>query len=235
MEQSRIENRQKRIQKSRKKRQRNFFLIILGFALVFMLMLYVIPRIPAFVNVPERDHPNAFDNAMGDPNAPVILIDFSDYQCVHCKSFYDSIEQQIIQDYVATGKVYYIFRSLGGFMGAESQSASEAAYCAGEQNKYWEFHDTLYANYSSGNDGGYSVDRLKIFAKKIGLDMDAFTSCLENRTYFDRTQDDIQAAQDYGISGTPTFIINDELAFAGLPNYAAFQQKLDEAIFLAGQ
>ncbi len=82
------------------------------------------------------EHPMASDNAMGDPNAPIKIEEFSDFQCPYCARFHEETESQIVNTYVTDGTVYFVYRSFGDFIGPESKAAAEAAYCAGDQNKY---------------------------------------------------------------------------------------------------
>jgi hypothetical protein len=82
---------------------------------------------------PAMSRPLVKGNAMGDPNAPVKIIEFSDFQCAYCLQFFLATEQPLIEDYVATGKVFFVYRTLGDWLGPASQASAEAAYCAGDQ------------------------------------------------------------------------------------------------------
>jgi len=90
----------------------------------------------------SQAHPEAKFNTMGDPNAPVRIIEYADFQCPYCLQYWRATEPQIIKTYVATGKVYYEYRSVGAFIGPDSALAAEAVYCAGDQNKFWNI--TMY-------------------------------------------------------------------------------------------
>jgi len=115
--------------------------------------------IPTGINRPQQQA-----NSVGDPNAPVKLVEVADFQCPACKSFSDNIEQTLLDNYVATGKVYFTYQTFS-FLdeqsnGRESKAAAEAAYCAGDQNRFWDFHDMLYANWTGENVGDFTDRRL---------------------------------------------------------------------------
>jgi protein-disulfide isomerase len=149
---------------------------------------------------------------LGDPNAPVTLVEWADYQCPFCGTFSREIMPRIIQDYVVTGKVKIDFRDLpfldttSGY--GESDMAAEAAACAADQGKFWEMHDTIFANQFGENAGAYSKERLIAMAGHAGLDVDQFTECFEKRTH----KEDVAAMQaeaiELGITSTPTLVIN---------------------------
>lgn len=176
-----------------------------------------------------RQHTLVDDNAVGNPNAPVVLMEFSDFQCSHCANFFNEKEQLLIDSYVATGQVYFIYRSFGA-NSYESGQAAEAAYCAGDQGKFWEMHDIIFTNY-----GPPPTDiRLFAMAEKIGLDIDSFENCLESNKYQDRVRQDFVDAAAAEISGTPSFLINGELEIIGNEPLASFQEKIEAALAAAG-
>ena len=178
---------------------------------------------------PARDHPQANGNKMGDPNAPVKIIEYADFQCPYCMHYWQGTEAQIIQDYVATGKVYYEYRSVGGFVGPESADAADAAYCAADQNKFWEYHDILFANWKGENVGDFTPDKLRQFASAIHLNLDQFNTCLNAGAHNDQVTQDVSAAKAAGVSGTPAFIINGKLVVGNQP-YSNFQQTINAAL-----
>ena len=104
-------------------------------------------------------------NTLGDPNATVTIIVYSDFQCPYCERYWRETEPQIIENYVNTGKVYYIYRSMGAFIGPESQASAEAAYCAGDQGQFWKYHDLLFENQTGENQGAFSKKKLLGFAE----------------------------------------------------------------------
>ena len=178
---------------------------------------------------PARDHPQANGNKMGNPNAPVKIIEFADFQCTYCLHYWQETESQIIQNYVATGKVYYEYRSVGGFIGPESAEAANAAYCAGDQNKFWDYHDMLFANWTGENAGDFTSDKLRQYAAAIQLNMNQFNACLNAGAHNDQVVQDASDAKVAGVQGTPSFIINGKLTVGALP-YSDFQQVIDAAL-----
>ncbi len=161
---------------------------------------------------------------MGDPNAKVKVIEFADFQCPWCQYFQQTLEPTIISQYVDTGKVYFTFSPMA-FVGQESIDAALAAYCANDQNKFWEYRSIMYANLTGENVGSYSQTNLIAFAKSIGLDVDTFTQCLTSAKH----QSDIDAAAEFastsGINSTPSFLVNGkEVGMDGL------QAAIDEAL-----
>src|SRR4030065_11334 len=127
--------------------------------------------------------PQAQGNAMGDPGALVKIVEYSDFKCPYCRLFSTQIEPTIVNNYVVTGKVYFVYRSLGDWLGPESQSAAEPAYCAGDQEKFWEHHDILFANQYQER---FSLARLETFAGVLDLNLDEFRSCLNSGKYRDK-------------------------------------------------
>ena len=147
-------------------------------------------------------------NTMGDPNAPVHIIEFGDFQCPYCLKFWSETEPQLIEEYVNTGKVYFEYRSVGEFLGPESAWAAEGAYCAGDQGMFWEFHDTLFTNWTGENVGDYTKDKLIQYAETLKLDMNEFESCINNGKHESTVEQDASDAEAAGVRATPTFFIN---------------------------
>ena len=114
------------------------------------------------------------------------------------------------------------------YQGRESVTAALAARAAQAQGRFWEYHDLIYENQSSGNSGGYNEESLTALAEEAGLDVDRFREDLEGARYDDVVQADFREGQDLGISGTPTFFINDR-ALVGLQPLATFEEAIEEA------
>ena len=146
-------------------------------------------------------------NTMGDPNAPVHIVEYSDFQCPFCLKFWSETEPQLIEEYVNTGKVYFEYRSFA-FLGPESEWAAEGAYCAGDQNKFWEYHDTLFTNWTGENAGDFTQDKLIQYAKALDLNMAEFEACLNEEKHKGTVEQDKAQADADGVHATPTFFIN---------------------------
>jgi protein-disulfide isomerase len=161
----------------------------------------------------------------GDPNAPVTIIEFGDFQCPFCGRHATTVGPQIDEQYIQSGKVRFGYSNFA-FLGQESNWAAEAAECASDQDKYWEYHDVLYSSQSGENQGAFNKDNLKKFAKELGLDTSAFNECLDSGKYTQLIQDESSMASSIGVRSTPTFLINGQ-AVVGAQPYEIFQQTID--------
>lgn len=167
---------------------------------------------------------------MGDPNAPVVIEEFSDFQCGYCRKFFLQTESALIEQYVATGKVYFIYRTLGDWLGPGSQLSAEAAYCASDQDMFWEYHDTLFVNQGLI---AFSSDNLLKLADDLGLDMNTFRTCMESDKYRPLVEKDLHDGLAAGVRGTPTFLINGKLVVGAQP-FSVFQREIEAALASVG-
>ncbi len=187
---------------------------------------------------PDIDLPILVDrNALGDPNAPVVIEEYSDFGCSHCADFALGTKKLIEQEYIESGQVYLVFHSVGGLLGSPATlQAAERAYCAANQNAFWPFHDLIFANqvvlFQNRN---VDISRTVVqFAEILDLDPDQFETCLTERKYKElAAQDEVEAAQK-GIDGTPTFIVNDVMLRGNQP-FENFQQVIEEELVKAGE
>jgi protein-disulfide isomerase len=177
-------------------------------ALIFAGPQFVQQLFPNNVQVAEGfPREMTASNTMGDPNAPVHIIEYGDFQCPFCLKFWSETEPQLIEEYVNTGKVYFEYRSFP-ILGPESGWAAEGAYCAGDQNKFWEYHDTLFTNWTGENVGDFTQDKLIQYAMALNLNMAEFESCLSEEKHKGTVeQDKVQGDAD-GVHATPTLFIN---------------------------
>lgn len=144
----------------------------------------------------------------GDPNAPVTVMEYSDFQCPACANFAtSSIYRRLHDEYVNQGKVYVIFHDFPLPYHDYAPIASEATRCAGEQGAYWQMHDILFERQSEWANPAATA-RFVTFAGQLGLDGDAFKSCLESGKYTQDIEAALQAAMDAEIPATPTFVVN---------------------------
>ena len=169
----------------------------------------------------------------GDKNAKLTLVEFTDYQCPFCSRHLRDTFPQIDNDYIKTGKVRYVLREFPlESIHPLAVKAAEAAGCAGEQGKYWEMHDRLFANQSA-----LAAAQLPGHAEAISLDGAKFKSCLEGGKLTAKVRKDLADAQKYGATGTPTFFIgltdpkSSEIKavrkIVGAQSYAAFKDAFD--------
>ena len=143
---------------------------------------------------------------LGDPNAPVTLVEFGDYQCHFCNVFFHSTEGDILKNYVETGKVRMIFKDYN-IIGPDSITASHGAHCANDQGSFWEYHDILYSNWTGENNGWASSENLLKFAKEINLDIDEWSECMIDAPHSQTILASNNDAKDLGITGTPAFFV----------------------------
>ncbi|MBI5038749.1 MAG: DsbA family protein [Nitrospirae bacterium] len=174
------------------------------------------------------------DPVKGDLNAPVTIIEFSDFQCPFCGRFFQGTLPEIERDYIKTGKVRYVFRDFPLEFHKQAPKASEAANCAGEQGKYWEMHDKLFANQNA-----LMVDKLKQYAAEIGLDSGPFDAGLDSGKYAEERNRDIEDGKKAGVSGTPSFFIGKSQGkgkeitgkrIVGARPYESFKQVIDQLL-----
>jgi protein-disulfide isomerase len=228
--------------------------IIVGAFLIAFVLIYPQLKPISAIQTPEaRARPNVNRNSTGNPNAPVKLTEFSDYQCPFCKQFWTDTESRIIDAYVKTGKINYTYRSAGNWVSGnvnrttggtdtESSDSAQSAYCAADQNKFWEMHDALFANALGEADGtSFPPRRLQTIAQSVGLDMNAFNSCYSSQKYLDQVNQDSNDAQAAGIQGTPWFVLTYTVngktqtsTIDGNQPFNVFQQDIDSALAAAG-
>lgn len=170
---------------------------------------------------------------LGDASAKITIIEFGDFQCHQCNNWLHKTRPQIYENYIKPGKANLVFVDLA-FLGKDSPKAAQAAYCAEDQGKYWEYHNMLYDSQEPQIDGGWaSNERLKAFAFDIGLNMSLFEECLDSNKYEKRVQFNINQAKSNGVTGTPTFILvgpNAQNKIGGAQPYEVFQNTLDSMI-----
>lgn len=142
----------------------------------------------------------------GDPSAPVTIVEFADFQCPTCGRYTRDTAPQIIEQYVATGKASIVYKHFP-IRGPDSVAASMASQCAGDQGKFWEFHDLLFSNQEAENSGWASAGNMKRFATELGLERQEFDSCLDSEKYMAFVEADFAFAREIGATGTPTFVI----------------------------
>ena len=170
---------------------------------------------------------------LGDPDAPITLVEFGDYQCHYCNVFFETTEKDIIKNYVETGKVKIIFKDYN-IIGEDSVKASQGAHCAKDQGMFWEYHDTLYSHWTGENNGWASSENLTIFAQQIGLNMDTWSECMVEGSHSQiilKSNDDARALE---LTGTPAFfVINSEGQVSklfGAQPFEAFKKTFDNQL-----
>jgi len=164
------------------------------------------------------------DPAKGNDNAPVTIVEFSDFQCPFCAKFYTQTLPQIEEEYIKTGKARLVYRDFPLDSHKNSQKAAEASECADDQGKFWEMHNIMFDNQDS-----IGVSSLKKYAENIGLDTAKFNECLDSGKYQAEVQKDLADGQKYGVTGTPAFFINGRLVSGAQP-FDVFKGIIDEEL-----
>ena len=167
---------------------------------------------------------------LGDENAKITILEFGDYQCTFCYKFHKNTLPILMDEYVKTGKIKMVFRDFP-LNGNDSIIAGEATYCADDQNKYWEYHDVLYQNWAGEKTGWIKTSALYKFASIINLDLNEFTSCLNNHNHLDKVLENEKLALKMNVDGTPTFLIFDDkklIRIVGSQPIDVFRQVINE-------
>jgi protein-disulfide isomerase len=174
--------------------------------------------------VPIRPTPTelvdpANPRALGPADAPVTVEVWSDFQCPACGFWAIQVEPDLVDEYVKDGSVHFIYRDMafldGGKPNGESQQSAAAARCAGDQGSFWPYHDYLYENQDGENEGAFSRERLDQIAEAVGLDMEAFDSCMSDSAALEAVRAETAQGQQAGVSSTPTLAINGVLQRPG--------------------
>ena len=176
------------------------------------------------------------DNAspiLGNPNAPITMVEFGDYQCTFCSKFFHETENSIITNYIKTGKVKILFKDYI-ILGQDSINAANAAHCANDQKSFWEYHSMLYNNWAGEDTGWADLAHLHEFANTLGLDMDVFSTCMSDLKWNELVNLSSKDGQKLGVSGTPTFFVidqnNDVIKIVGAQHYDVFKQIFDSVL-----
>jgi len=162
------------------------------------------------------------DPVKGDKNAPVEIIEFSDFQCPFCGRFYEQTLPDIEKNYIKTGKVKLVYRDFPlSSIHPYAQKAAEAAECADDQGKFWEMHDKIFENQRA-----IGITDLKGYAKDLGLDTGKFNDCLDSGKFAAEVQKDTSDGRAAGVTGTPAFFINGKKIVGAQP-YENFKAIID--------
>ena len=170
---------------------------------------------------------------LGDPNAPITLVEFGDYQCFFCNRHFQETEAKLVENYINTGKVKMIFKDFT-IIGPDSTSAAHATHCANDQGKFWDYHHILYTNWGGENNGWASSENLLKFAQEINLDTEQFTQCMLAKSHEAIIDASNQDARTLGLGGTPGFFIigpnSDVTKLGGAQPYEVFERIFEEEL-----
>lgn len=173
---------------------------------------------------------------MGKQDAPVTVVEFSDFQCPFCKRHFEDTFNQIEQEYVATGQVRYVYKHYPLDFHQNAKQAAVAAECANEQGKFWEYHDVLFQKQTEWEtqDANAAATTFKKYATDLGLNAGSFNTCLDFNKHEEKVDKESQEGSAYGVSGTPTFFIGNEqqgyTTVVGAKPFTALKQTIDQAL-----
>ena len=177
-----------------------------------------IPPTPTVIPRGIAEDDDAF---LGPADAPVVIIEFSDFQCGYCGRWYDETLPLILDTYPE--EVKFVYRDFPIF-GEDSLRAALASECAEEQGKFWEMHNRLFERLNGREEATLSEETLVGYAGELGLEVRSFSECLSSQRYFEEVLLDYQVAQSYGLRGTPGFVINGVVYTMGAQPFAVFDQ-----------
>lgn len=161
------------------------------------------------------------DAALGPVDAPITIVEFSDFNCPYCQRFQQQTFQPLLDAY--PGQIRFVYRDFP-ITSQDSFYAAQAAECAGDQDAYWEYHDALFSGVHGLGNSAY-----RQYAEELGLDADALMACVDEGRYAEEVQADAQEASSLGVSGTPTFFING-IPMVGAQPLSRFTQVIDEEL-----
>jgi len=164
------------------------------------------------------------DPVKGDANAPVTMIEFGDFECPFCEKFYSQILPRLEEEYIIAGKLRLIFRDFPLNSHQQARPAAEAAECAKEQGKFWEFHDKIFENQQSLSEESY-----RQWATDIGLNTAQFSDCFDSGKYRSEVEKDFADGSAAGVRGTSIFFING-VKLVGAQPYSVFRQVIDQQL-----
>ncbi|MDW8140850.1 MAG: DsbA family protein [Candidatus Bipolaricaulota bacterium] len=199
--------------------------VLLGVGVAVVFVILIVAANLFFTKPKERAIGQDFNAEMGDPNAPVVVYEYSDFQCPACSYFHREHKTALEEKHIKTGNVRFIYRNFI-VKGEKSYLAGEAAYCAAEQGAFWAYHDTLFEQHDRGVD--FNKANLVRFARNLGLKEEEFKKCLDERKYAQKVREDMEEGVQRGINATPSFYVHGTLVrgadYLGL--LAAIQQNL---------
>jgi protein-disulfide isomerase len=216
-------------QRRQKERIRNRILVILLVAVGALLIAFGFIRpmilktqaianatqVPVISITPKVITSQVDGRHLGDPNAAVKIEVYEDFRCSACANYTQNFEPQIIKTYVETGKVYYTFHSFIVIDGNDGTDASyrsaNAAMCAGDQGRFWDYHETLYANQVTESASLFTDERLVIMAQNLNMDMPAFNQCYQEKRFASEIQNDIADARSLNLTFTPSILVDGTL------------------------
>jgi len=175
--------------------------------------------------------------SLGKNDAPVVIIEYTDYQCPYCGRFETTTFPEIKKNFIDTGKVKFIKRDVPLEFHQFALKAAQSARCAGEQSKFWEMNEVLFKNQTK-----LDADSLAGYAKDLKINVDKFKTCTSGDKFISDIKDEAKYAATFGITGTPSFIVGravgddvDGFKVVGAQPYAVFEAQINELLGAAGK
>ncbi|GJL67074.1 MAG: hypothetical protein NPIRA05_20450 [Nitrospirales bacterium] len=201
-------------------------------AILFGLLFFAVTTLAVAESSPDflvRDS----DIVRGDPNAPVTVLEYSDFTCGFCEKFFHETFPRLLSEYIDTGKVRFVYRDFPRAPGGPGLQASQAARCAGAQDAYWPMHDRLFSS-----DQQFSPEQLTGYAKELGLDTAKFSECVSGDNYVKAIYQDRIEGGTLGVRGTPGFVIfvtslpadGEMVMIPGAFPYDVFQEEIEKVL-----
>jgi len=201
-------------------------------AIIIAVVLIIVGSmgIPAEEEASPQPSPSSLTDGTvrGSPNAPITIVEFSDFQCYFCQEFANITLRKLENTYIETGKVRLVHRHSISY-GEESMLAALASECAAEQGKFWPYYDLLMGARASPKVIDLTRDRLEGFARELGLDISQFNASLDSGRYREKITQDYNLGEELGITGTPTFFING-IKVGGNKSFEVFQKLIEEQL-----
>jgi len=233
-----------RTRKQREQNRNRWVILFVSVGALALALFFILPALrPADVGTIVQITPvshvvPAKKTSLGNPDAPVKMDVWEDFQCSGCLSYSTKLEPQVIKAYVETGKVYYTFHFypfIDGVQG-ESHDAAIAATCAAAQERFWDYHAIIFANWQGENVGSFTKPRLVAFAKNIGLNMAAFNQCFQSNPHAADIQQDMALGTKLGVPPTPGIFVNGQaVASSAGKNYLPSIDDIARSIDAASQ
>ncbi len=170
----------------------------------------------------------ANQHSIGSPNAPVVVTEWSDFQCPACRIYALNRDPVLEKEYAGTGQVRFVYRNYA-FLGLESILAAEAAEAAADQGRYWEYRNLLWQRQQGENLGTFKLENLKGFAAELGLDQAKFNAAMDGGLHRAEVLAETQEGQKLGVNATPTLFVNGR-KMVGVPTVEAMKAAIEEEL-----
>lgn len=192
--------------KAKTKRTKIIAIVAIVAVVIVGLLIWLLPQL----GVDKSGYAQQDGFSVGDPNAPVKVVEYSNYTCSHCRDFALTYEEPFVKKYVETGKVYFTFHNFP-FEGDSTGPGVAASHCAADQNAFWQYKKQLFTY--SGYPGGFDTNSLYDYASRLGLNRTAFKACFESADTQAKIASDRAEAIAQNISATPSFVVNGTLVY----------------------